>query len=148
MASAQRLLYGATGAEHFDAAELLRAVCETTQQMFPSGTEIVCQADSVHLPNDVAMPLALILNELLTNAVKHGGSGKPEQTVHVKLSSQSSGLALHVEDGGPGFDFEQISTKSGLRLVEGLARQLGARFTTSSTPRCRCGIEFSRGSAS
>jgi PAS domain S-box-containing protein len=149
MASAQRLLYGATGAEHFDAAELLRAVCETTQQMFPSGTEIICEADSVHLPNDVAMPLALILNELLTNAVKHGGSGKPEHTVHVKLSSQSSGLALHVEDGGPGFDFEQIRTNaSGLRLVEGLARQLGARFTTSSTPRCRCGIEFSRGSAS
>jgi PAS domain S-box-containing protein len=147
MASAQRLLYGATGAQHFDAAELLKAVCETTRQMFPSGTEIVYEADSVHLPNDIAMPLALILNELLTNAVKHGGNGKPEQTIHVNLSSQRSGLALHVDDGGPGFDFEKIrTTASGLRLVQGLARQLGARFTTERIPGFRCGIEFPQGS--
>jgi PAS domain S-box-containing protein len=156
MASAQRLLYGATGAQRFDAAELLKAVCETTRQTFPTTVEIVYQAVPVQLPNDVAMPLALILNELLTNAVKHGGNGNSEQTVHVTLSSQGhslsqeglsqEGLVLHVEDGGPGFDFERVrASSSGLRLVDGLARQLGGKLTSTRTPRSRCGIEFPRG---
>ena len=43
------------------------------------------EASSGHLSNDVSMPLALILNELLTNAAKHAGA----HTVRVELWTKS-----------------------------------------------------------
>jgi two-component sensor histidine kinase len=143
IASAQRVLYGQTGAQQFDTAELLKAVCETARQTFPESVEIACDADHADLPNDVAMPLALILNELLTNAVKHGGSGREAQCVRASLASAGTTVTLSVEDDGTGFDFEQVRrAASGLQLVEGLARQLGGKLSASSTPRTRVSVEF------
>jgi PAS domain S-box-containing protein len=143
IASAQRVLYGQTGAQQFDTAELLKAVCETARQTFPGSVEIVCDADHADLPNDVAMPLALILNELLTNAVKHGGRGGAAQCVRASLASAGTTVTLSVEDEGAGFEFEQIRrSASGLQLVEGLARQLGGKLTATATPRTRVRVEF------
>ncbi|HEX2652564.1 MAG TPA: PAS domain S-box protein, partial [Xanthobacteraceae bacterium] len=69
MAAAQRVLYGTLDATRFNADEFVNAVCHTAQQMFPDHVDIHCESDAEQLPNDSAMPLALILNELLTNAV-------------------------------------------------------------------------------
>src|SRR6185369_16544428 len=72
MAAAQRVLYGRSDATRFAADEFLPAVCETIRQLLPPQARIECGAAHGVLSNDVAMPLALILNELVTNAVKHG----------------------------------------------------------------------------
>ena len=87
------------------------------------------------------MPLALILNELLTNAMKHGLKGGPG-VIRVGLHREGRSFVLHVDDGGPGFDLEEVRRHaSGLRLVEGLARQLRGRFEVSRAP-ARCSIRF------
>ena len=88
MAAAQRVLYGTTGATRFAAEEFLPSVCDTISQLFPQGTRIDCGAAHGILSNDVAMPLALILNELATNAVKHGNRNHEEQVVRVSLTER------------------------------------------------------------
>ena len=71
------------------------------------------------------MPLALILNELLTNAVKHGIKDHAREGVRVSLTDQDGQRALCVEDDGEGFDLEEVrKNSSGLQLVLGLARQI------------------------
>ena len=91
------------------------------------------------LSNDVAMPLALILNELLTNAVKHGIEDHARQSVRVSLTGQDGRLALCVEDDGEGFDLEEVrKTSSGLQLVLGLARQLHGTLSVTKSPSRAC----------
>ncbi|MEZ2128823.1 MULTISPECIES: PAS domain S-box protein [unclassified Sinorhizobium] len=142
MAAAQQVLYGTTNATQFSAKELVRAVSETARQSFPEGVTIRCKTDDVVLANDTAMPLALILNELLTNAVKYGG-GDRERIVDVGLLQTDGKICLYVEDDGPGFDLASVRDRSsGLKLVQGLARQVGGQFSVTMEPRTRCSIQF------
>ena len=113
------------------------------QQTFPSDVKIVCEAASGELDNDAAMPLALILNELLTNAAKHGGDGEGEKLIHVGLTTGKAGFHLYVEDSGSGFDLPSVTHRSsGLQLVQLLARQLRGRFEVSRNPVSRCSVHF------
>ncbi len=145
MAAAQRVLYGNTGAVRYSAPEFVSAVCETARQTFPADTEIVCDAEQVDLPNDTAMPLALIANELLTNAVKHAHNGQ-SASLRVALRKRDDTFVLDVEDSGPGFDLEAVRERSsGLQLVQGLARQLRGHFTVTKTGGSRCRVEFTQG---
>jgi PAS domain S-box-containing protein len=139
MAAAQRVLYGRSDASRFAAEEFLPAVCETIRQLLPPDTRIECGAARGVLSNDVAMPLALILNELLTNAVKHGVKDQARQGVRVSLTDQDGRLALCVEDDGEGFDLEEVrKNSSGLQLVLGLARQLRGTLSVTKNPSRAC----------
>jgi len=139
MAAAQRVLYGTTDTSRFAAEEFLPAVCETIRQLLPPDARIDCGAARGILSNDVAMPLALIVNELLTNAVKHGTRDHARQTVRVSLTQQEGVLRLCVEDDGEGFDLESVrKTSSGLQLVLGLARQLHGTLRVTKNPSRAC----------
>ena len=143
MAAAQQVLYGTADAASFDAQEFLDAVCHTARQTFPREVEIVCEAGDAKLSNDTAMPLALIVNELLTNAVKHGVNGTGQATVRVALTRQNDSFLLYVEDEGSGFDLQAVRQQSsGLQLVEGLARQLRGKFYVTKDPTTRCSVQF------
>jgi len=142
MAAAQRVLYGRSDASRFAAAEFLPAVCETIRQLLPPQAQIECGAAHGVLSNDVAMPLALILNELVTNAVKHGIEDHARQGVRISLTDQDGRLALSVEDDGEGFDLEEVrKTSSGLQLVLGLARQLHGTLSVTKNPS-RASLDF------
>ncbi len=148
MTAAQRVLYGTIDATRFDAEAFVNAVCQTVQQTLPRNVEIRCEASESELPNDLAMPLALILNELLTNAAKHGLNGRDACVVHVALLKEGDAFTLSVEDDGPGFSLDSVRNRaSGLQLVQGLARQLRGRFEVTSQPSSRCVVHFSVSSA-
>ncbi|PBC09455.1 PAS domain S-box protein [Mesorhizobium sp. WSM3859] len=144
MAAAQRVLYDTPDAVNFGAEAFLGAVCETAKQMFPSGVHLDCEADPIQLPNDIAMPLALIINELLINAVKYGFPGDGKGTIHVSIRLSGEHISLVVEDEGPGFELSSVrSSSSGLRLVAGLVRQIGGTFEVGRQPS-RCTVTFSQ----
>src|SRR5690606_27488272 len=105
---------------------------------------IVVEEASGSLSNNMAMPLALIANELLTNAVKHGINGSGSSSIRVGLRGDGDAYRLWVQDGGPGFEFtySQRKRSSGLGLVEGLARQLGGSFIVERNRGARCAVLF------
>lgn len=144
MAAAQQILYEEGKPTSFTAKDFLQSVCSTAQNGFSGEVSIEIDSASGLLSNDTAMPLALILNELLTNAVKHGIDGAGKGTIHVGLSHEGEAYQLHVEDDGPGFDFTSSITKrsSGLGLVSGLARQLGGHLTVERKNGTRCVVRF------
>jgi PAS domain S-box-containing protein len=145
MAAAQRVLYGRTDASRFDADEFLQAVCQTVRQTLQP-VRIICESASGVLSNDVAMPLSLILNELLTNAVKHGIKDRTGQAVRVGLTRTDGEFEMYVEDDGDGFDLESVRKgSSGLQLVFGLAGQLRGTFEVTRMPRSRAVLRFSAG---
>jgi PAS domain S-box-containing protein len=135
MAAAQRVLYGTTDATRFSAEQFLGAVVETVQQTLPNNARIERSPATGVLSNDIAMPLALILNELLTNAAKHGIEDPGRNGIRVTLNERDGEYELEVEDDGPGFELSAVQqNSSGLRLVQGLARQLRGEFEVTRTP--------------
>jgi len=142
MAAAQRVLYESGTGSRVSAAEFLDAVCHAAQQSFSPTIEIVREIVSGELENDDAMPLALILNELLTNAAKHGCNGGRNSQIRVGLIN-GQGFELYVEDDGPGFDLRSVKDRSsGLKLVQLLARQVRGQLEVSRKPASRCTIRF------
>jgi len=86
---------------------------------------------------DRAIPIALIANELITNAAKHASpEGSPRGRVAVRLSEVTDAtLVLSVRDNGPGLpaDFDMAKSKGlGMRVVMALTKQLGGNITLSS----------------
>lgn len=78
-----------------------------------------------------AMPLGLILNEVVSNSLVHALKGRPEGRIAVRIEECGEELRLEVEDDGvgmgPSFDSE-ISEGLGLQLVSSLAGQLLGSF--------------------
>jgi two-component sensor histidine kinase len=81
------------------------------------------------LPEQEAVPLALVVNELATNAIKHRAAGSP---VTVRLDAVEGGIALEISSRGTlpeGFDFARLGpSPSGLGLVKALLPRRGARL--------------------
>jgi len=143
IAAAQRVLYGAESATSFDSGEFLQAVCQAAQQAFAGDVKIKASASAGELSNEISMPLALIVNELLTNAVKHGLKGRKHGTIRVNLAEKGDRLELLVQDEGEGFELRPCARRSsGLGLVTGLARQIGGTFEVERGNGARCLVNF------
>jgi PAS domain S-box-containing protein len=82
--------------------------------------EIHCELEDVQVSSRQATALSLVVNELVSNAMKHGG-----ETVTVALRQKDGRAELVVEDDGPGFaegfDVNQAAG-TGLELVNRLSR--------------------------
>ena len=88
--------------------------------------------EHVTLAVDKAIPCGLILNELITNAVRHAFPEGRAGTVRVELApAGAGGVRLAVSDDGiglaEGFDIAR-SPSLGLQIVQTLAKQLDARL--------------------
>ena len=141
MAAAQQVLYGEMQPTSFSTRDFLEAVCSTIQSTLSTRVRIVIEDAPGELSNDVAMPLALILNELLINAVKHGTVGG---AIRVGIARRDQVCSLWVHDDGPGFELDASTRRrsSGLGLVTGLSRQIGGSFSVERDGGARCIVSF------
>ena len=87
---------------------------------------IKTDVERVDVSTDMAIPLALIVNELVTNVVKHVG---PPCTVKLR-SEGGNTLKLTISDEGPGPSKEGMQAGLGSRIIDAFATQLGARVET------------------
>jgi two-component sensor histidine kinase len=143
MAAAQQLLYTDKNSRAFGISEFLHAVCESSRQVFAKKVSVTIDAEPGYLHNELSMPLALILNELLTNAAKYGADDSGEVNIKVSLKREGHNFALCVEDNGPGFDFTVARRRSsGLGLVTGLTRQLLGTFKVERNGDTKCCVSF------
>lgn len=108
----------------------LRELVEAVQQLYPHGKQVTVsyQFDACNFGIDAAVPLGLILNELVTNAFKYAYVGRDSGVLRLSLHSLNGrGYAFGVEDDGPGMmdgvDVQKLDSL-GMQLVEGLTRQI------------------------
>jgi len=94
---------------------------------------------------DTAIPVGLILNELLTNAMKYG-FGKDDKQLAIHINKQEAGnYSLIVMDNGQGLPEGTslaTTTSMGLRLVRRLAKQLQGSVDYNSTDGCTFSVQF------
>ncbi|HEY7978940.1 MAG TPA: PAS domain-containing protein [Rhizomicrobium sp.] len=143
MAAAQQALYDAATPVSFGIEEFMDALCRSAQDLYANEAVITREAAHGTLPNDAAMPIALILNELIANSVKHARMGVAPVQIGVALFQEGGNWRLCVTDDGPGFGAgKAIRRGSGLGLVSGLASQLCGSFRVGRESGARCIVEF------
>lgn len=89
------------------------------------------QVDPVTMNLDAAVPLALVVNELVTNSLKHAFPDTRTGEICVELRLVDGRFVLRVTDTGVGVppDLDTATTRTlGLRLVRSLTGQLGGEF--------------------
>jgi PAS domain S-box-containing protein len=121
-----------------DLLATMRRIAEATREIFAAQeVEFEVEGEPVALPSRAATNLAVVANELITNAAKHSGAG-PDGVcrVRARLDAEGGTLRLTVWNSGgnvpPGFDV-RTHARLGLRLVTALiVDQYGGKFTLRS----------------
>lgn len=131
MALIHQILYQSKDFAEIDFRSVLDSLVPTLVQSYrvsPTVIDVQLEAENVLLALNAAIPCGLIVNELISNALKHAfPAGRPGRlNISMKQDSQDF-VELRVEDDGIGIpmeiDFETTSTL-GLQLVQLLASQL------------------------
>jgi len=148
MALIHEILYGSENLAEVDFLDYVRALSASLSATY-AGVEatprIACSGDRAALPIDRAIPLGLIANELITNALKHAfpAPWAGDSLISVRLiRAEGSALILEVSDNGVGMpeaaegraatevrSATEGRASLGLKLVEVLGKQLGAAIS-------------------
>lgn len=143
LGAAQRLMYRSEGFRVLPTAGFLTALCDAARATLGPEVSLAVSADDADISNETALPLALILNELVTNAARHGLAGNAGR-IAVSLRLEDAVFSLVVEDSGPGFPPDAGSGRrsSGLGLVRGLCRQISGTLEIGALGHGSCTVRF------
>jgi len=146
-------LYRSEDLESVDLDIFLETLCRDLERTIGDDASVRLEitAEPVTLDNDLAVPIALVLNELLTNAIKYAYPNR-EGTIRISLRRKERGKAsLTVADDGVGLPevfAERRGTSLGFRIIEGLARQINAEIDIiDRRPGTAVSLTFSVGEA-
>ena len=135
MALVHETLYRSENFAAVDFADYAKALSEGLVRSHLSPTTNVrlqTALDSVPLGMDVAIPCGLILNELITNALRHAFPERGDGEIRVHLKQLQEGqICLQVMDDGVGIPSGFVPDEAsslGLRLIRSLTRQISGQF--------------------
>lgn len=139
-------LWRANEVQMVDLAQFMDGLCEHFRASTTPGQTLSCDFAPVMLATDQAVPLALIANELVTNAFKYAyPGGKGEVRISIQPAEQGH-LQMTVCDEGKGLppDFNVANADSlGMTLIAGLIQQIGGRSEWQNTnPGTRFILKF------
>ena len=120
-------LYKAKNLESVEFGAYLAALCDDLARTAAhDGLTFDVQTEAINIPVDQAVPLALVANELITNACKYAGRQGPAKIV-ARLTADDAKLTLAISDTGPGvppsFD-AKASIGLGMQVVSALVQQV------------------------
>ncbi|HID89511.1 MAG TPA: GAF domain-containing protein [Anaerolineae bacterium] len=126
-----------------DLRQVLRQVAQTVVQNRPhpdKDIRVEVEGDEIALPSRSATALALAVNELVQNSLKHAFMGREAGRIKVRLRRRPSGYEVVVADDGVGLPVDTPPPRSlGLQIVETLVTQdLGGEL------RLECGPQGTR----
>ncbi len=157
MALVHEQLYGVASLEKIDIADYAQTLAGTLRELMAPQLSVDVRVSPSEVSVETAVPIGLILNELLTNAFKYGTAVSDEARealgadVRVEVGACEGELILAVEDAGVGVPIGLDPHKTptlGLQLVRSLVRQLRGRLEIRNGPGARfsvrCPIEATR----
>lgn len=110
--------------------EYIKELVQNLQAAYAEDTTLNFQIQNIQLDIDLAIPLALIINELVINAFKYAFEGIKQPSLEIQMEKKGDNLSLMVEDNGIGFTSPDLktSTSFGLKLVRSLVKQLDGKI--------------------
>jgi two-component sensor histidine kinase/DNA-binding NarL/FixJ family response regulator len=127
--------------------EDLTAQLISTYTLYHTPVRSYLSIPKVHINIAVAVPLGLIINELITNSLEHGLKNRDEGTIEIHFEEDASSYRLVVKDNGIGlpgnFDIN-ASDSLGLILISNLCAQINAVFSIESNQGTAATLSFDK----
>lgn len=150
MALTHQLLYEGKDYSRIDLGEYLERLAQLLFSSYREGSAHLSlrrsmPAEPVYLDLDRAIPCGLVVNELVTNAFKHGFPDGRRGEISIQLTALADELEIVVADDGIGLpaELDPATVKSlGLQLVALLTDQLGGRYQFERQPGTRFTLRF------
>lgn len=127
LSTVHRRLYQSKDVSKFDVSDFARDL--VSDLLAASGRSQIrskLDLEPIVVPADKATPVALIVNELVTNALKHAFKDETPGSIGVRMSQPDGHLIIEVSDDGVGMDGKAGDGTFGMRLIRQLGRQLHA----------------------
>lgn len=136
-------LYQSENLAFINIAEYIKELAAYLRDSLDLSGNIRFQFDLTPLELDVnqAIPVGLILNEAITNAIKYAFKLRKDGNIYISFFKEAEYVTLLIRDNGPGFpaDFDIHKCKSlGMNLMKGLSAQLGGTFEVKRTDHLTC----------
>lgn len=143
MAQVHELLYRSENLSSIDGGTYIQRLYDELSSAYIDVSSAVTtriDADSVELNLDTAIPLGLIINEIVTNAFKYAFLGRREGTLDIIFKQQADGFrSLTIADDGPGLGEgweDRLTDSLGITLIRSLSEQLRGKLTIENgSPR-------------
>jgi len=140
MAMVHEMLYESEEFSYIRLNEYIKRLTNKIAADYDQGhlTRVKKQLDlrPIHIEITQAIPLGLLLNEIISNAYKHGLANMEEGILRIELLEVDDACRITVSDNGPGFrqtDRQLLSGNLGMHLIKTLSDQLGASVDVTST---------------
>jgi two-component sensor histidine kinase len=134
IAASHLALQGSQDLKTVNLAVTLRELCAHFAELHPN-REIDCHVvGSPILSADRAIPLGLVISELITNALRHAFKGREGGSVRVRARQDGEDLVITVIDDGVGMATQAARTGLGSRIIRTLTAQIKAGLEIGATP--------------
>ena len=134
MALIHERLYQSTDLKKIDFGDYIRTLANDLYRAYVMDFSLIklnVQVEDIMLDIDISIPLGLIVNELLTNSLKHAFPNHKNGKINIKFYKSNDEYILTVSDNGIGFpkniDYKN-SDSLGLRLVTSLTEQIDGKI--------------------
>lgn len=136
ISSATSAFHHSRGGHATPGSALVESVCRV---MDADDRPIVWFSDpDISLGDEQVTPLALAINEALTNALKHAFPDQRHGSITVSLRRAQKMLELEVADDGVGLSESRRTGSMGMGIMEKLANQLSGKISVSNRPSGGC----------
>lgn len=118
--------------------ELLESISHS-MGISSNGVTLHSDIDDLTLTLDTGISCGLLINELVTNSVKHAFNKEhPSPEIHVQFKKRDSGMLIEVRDNGIGIDMDAVQAQKnslGFSLIQTLSRQLNGELKIDSSKK-------------
>jgi PAS domain S-box-containing protein len=134
MGAIHELLYQSKSFAELDFDKMIRKLISEITSTFNSDVSLdkLFNLQSMHLNINQAIPCSLIVNEVVTNVLKHAFDERNKGILNTELSERNGTVILKIEDNGKGLpeNFGQLQSGEtlGLKLIDTLSEQLDAEY--------------------
>ena len=148
ISTVHELIYKAKSYSRFNFKDYLSQILDHISSSYGSKKNIKITQELTDVDIDISysIPLALIVNELITNSFKHAFSNDRAGIIKVLLHKNKSNIFLTISDNGSGFDKSIIPQNSiGMDILSGLIDQIDGTYDfTSNENGTQYKISFSK----
>ncbi len=129
-------LYQNNSIQNVDFQKYLEQLIDSTQRVY-STVGIVVNCCVIQLKTDIAVPLSLIVSEVITNACKHGFKSQFNSLIEIEVNLLSERkISLKIRDNGIGFskvEKWERSASLGFEIIKTLTSQINGRVECESS---------------
>lgn len=128
--------------------ELIQRIVSSALSGYPNGSSIRAHydLDAIVVDVQIAIPVAIVVAELVSNSMTHAFAGREGGAIHAELQREDeNGFRIVIADDGVGFRSEDPPAGQGLRIVKALCGQIGVELSIERCAGTRCVLRKENG---